>query len=288
MRFGRRALLRLLGAGVLAVACGQGEPQQGASAPVASGPIRIAYGSAARQFGDLRTPAGRGPYPVVIVIHGGYWLAASGLTYMDSLADALTKEGVATWNVEYRALGNDGGGWPGTFLDVGAAADALRGMAAERRLDLGHVTALGHSAGGQLALWLAGRARIASGPLHADDPLRIARAISIAGVADLRAFGAAKVDVIAQLLGGGPDAVPERYAAASPIELLPLGVPQVLLHGTADTVVPFAMSERYVEIAKVRGDDATLIPLPGIDHRQPVDPASAAWPEVRAAVGYSR
>ena len=118
---------------------------------------RIAYGPGPQQFGELRLPDGAGPHPVVIVVHGGCWLAEYDLGYMSSLAAALTADGVATWSIEYRRVGDDGGGWPGTFDDVGAAADHLREIAAEHELDLERVVAVGHSAGGHLALWLAAR-----------------------------------------------------------------------------------------------------------------------------------
>jgi acetyl esterase/lipase len=241
---------------------------------------RIAYGSAsAVQFGELLLPAGPGPHPVVAVLHGGFWLASYDLSLMVPLCQALTARGVATWNVEYRRLGDDGGGWPGTFLDVGKALDHLAGLAPSHGLDLGRVVTVGHSAGGHLALWAAARPRIAPGSrLAAPAPLRVRGAISLAGIPDLVRAWDLGFDVVGRLLGGSPAEAPERYAAASPAALLPLGVRQALVHGTADRVVPFALSADYQAAAVARGDDARLVRLDGGGHFEPIDPGSPVVP----------
>ena len=243
---------------------------------------RIAYGPAPQQFGDLRLPAGATSqrWPVVIVIHGGYWRARYDLAYFGAVCGALARAGIATWNIEYRRLGDVGGGWPGTFEDVAAAADTLRGLAARYPLDLSRALALGHSAGGQLAMWLAARSRLASdAPLWRADPLPIHGVVSLAGVADLRRAWELRLsdNVTEKLLDGTPTQVPARYASASPYDLLPLGVPQIMLHGTADENVPFEISQRYTERARALGDDARLIPLPNAGHFEPVDPATPQW-----------
>jgi len=264
----------------------------------APAPERLAYGADTYQFGDLYLPgnptsdatnaeAATGPYPVAIVIHGGYWRAAYGLDYFDAPCAALAAAGVAVWNVEYRRLGNRGGGWPNTLLDVALAADHLRALAQTYPLDLTRVVALGHSAGGHLACWLAARPRIpADAPLHMDDPLPIHGVVSLAGVVDLRRAWELRLssNVTEQLLGGAPDAVPDRYAAASPYELLPLGVRQVHIHGTADENVPLEISERYVARARELGDDATLITLPGVGHFEPVEATTQEWALVQRTV----
>ncbi len=241
---------------------------------------RIPYGPDPSQFGDLRLPAGAGPHPVVVVIHGGFWRARYDLEHAGHVCAALTAMGTATWSIEYRRLGNPGGGWPGTFHDVAAATDLLRELAPPHNLDLNRVVAVGHSAGGHLALWLAGRHRIPPGdPLHDPSPLPVRAAVSLAGVADLRRAWELRLSrgVVQEFMGGPPDRCPERYAIASPIELLPLGVPQTLIHGTRDENVPLEISERYYTEATLLGDEAKLVALPGAGHFELIDPQSQEW-----------
>jgi len=249
--------------------------------------LRLPYGGDPLRFGDLRLPAGAGPHPVVVVVHGGYWRAAYDLTHAGHMAAALTALGMATWTIEYRRIGNDGGGWPGTFHDVATATDSLRTLAPLHRLDLARVVALGHSAGGHLALWLAARHRIPSGDaLFSPRPLTLRGVVALAPVADLaRAWDLRLSDgVVRELMGGTPRERPDRYATASPAALLPLGLPQVLIHGAGDRHVPYAVSRDYQQAALRRGDDAALITPPRADHFALIDPGSEAWPAVAAAV----
>jgi acetyl esterase/lipase len=248
---------------------------------------RVPYGPDGTQFGELWLPAGGGPHPVVVLIHGGYWRARYGLEYFGHAASALRDERLAVWNVEYRRLGNPGGGYPNTLLDVGRALDALRGLAERYPLDLGRVVALGHSAGGHLALWAAGRHRLPDDdPLASPDPLRLAGTIALAGVSDLRRAWELRLSdaVVNDLLGGSPTAVDARYRSASPIELVPLGVPQILIHGADDTSVPLELSERYHRAALAAGDRCELITLAGAGHFEVVDPRTTEWQRVLAAV----
>jgi acetyl esterase/lipase len=250
----------------------------------ASQALHLPYGDDAMQFGKLYLPLGPGPHPVTIVIHGGFWRAPYSYTLMTSLAEDLAQHGIAAWNIEYRRMGDLQGGWPNTFLDVAMAADHLQSIASHYHLDLQRVITIGHSAGGHLALWLAARPRIPQdsiviGGQVRHTPLTITGAISQAGVVDLEMAWRMNLEngAAAELLGGSFSAVPERYNAASPAALLPLSVPQVLIHGTADDRVPFEMSRTYVTKAQATGDTIQLITLPGADHFVLIDATSTAW-----------
>lgn len=246
---------------------------------------RIAYGREPQQFGDLRLPSTGGTRaPVVVVIHGGFWSSAYGLDVMTAACEALTYQGYATWNIEYRRLGDPGGGWPGTFLDVGAALDQLRTVARRQPIDLRRLVTLGHSAGGQLALWGAGRRWIREGELRERRAIRVRAAISLAGLVDLRQAWSMGFEVVGTLLGGAPDQVPQRYDTASPAALLPLGVPQVLLHGHDDRIVPARMSQDYQAVAVARGDQASLVALDGVGHFELIEPDTVGWAPVVDAV----
>jgi len=199
----------------------------------------------------------------------------------------LTERGVATWSIEYRRIGNEGGGWPGTFHDVGAAIDYLRTIAPEYNLDLERVVAIGHSAGGHLALWSAARHRIPEGnELYSPDPLAIKAVVSLAGVADLDMSWEMNLSngVTEEFLGGSPDEVPERYAVASPREMLPLGVPQALVHGTDDDNVPYEICETYYAAATASGDRVKLVKLPRTGHFEVIDPQMPEWRKVAETV----
>jgi acetyl esterase/lipase len=255
----------------------------------AAGVVRLAYGLNRHQFGDLRLPSPQADalYPVVIGVHGGYYRARYGLSYFGHVMAALTEAGFATWNIEYRRLGYRGGGWPGTFQDVGTAADYLRTLAANYPLDLRRVLTVGHSAGGQLAAWLAARSRLAAdNPLYMAQPIPVASVVSLAGVLDLRRAYLLRLSngIVRRLLGGTPEQYPERYAAASPMDLLPLGVPQILIHGTEDSSVPYDFSASYQEAARAKGDNAQLITQQGAGHFEMVDPRSNEWRDVLHAV----
>lgn len=249
--------------------------------------LRLAYGPEEFHFGELHLPHTPGPHPVAIVIHGGFWRIPYDYTLMTGLAADLAVRGIAAWNIEYRRIGDPNGGWPNTLLDVASAADFVHDIAVSYHLDLQQVVPIGHSAGGHLALWLAARPHMPQGnalthsSTHAKEegPLAVCGAISLAGVSDLRMGWQRKLGsgAVAELIGGSPEAMPERYATASPAEMLPLGVPQILIHGTADDRVPFDMSETYTAKAQAAGDNVRLITLPRVDHFALIDPASHAW-----------
>ena len=250
-------------------------------APMAT--VRLAYGEEEQQFGDLRLPQGPYPWPLVILIHGGYWRARYDLGYFGHAAAALTERGYATWNIEYRRVGNDGGGWPGTFLDVAAGADFIQNVAKLLPIDLKRIVVLGHSAGGQLALWLAGRHRIhADSPLYQTQPLAVRGVVSLAGLCNLERAWELRLsnNAVAELLGGSPMEYPERYAATSPAALVPLGSKQALLHGDKDSDVPLELSIQYAKLATNHGDITNMVTLKGIEHFGLVDPFNSSWPRV--------
>jgi acetyl esterase/lipase len=196
----------------------------------------------------------------------------------DELAADLAARGWAAWNIEYRRLGwRSRGGWPATFEDVAAAIDQLGRL--RESLDLARVVTIGHSAGGQLALWAAARRDLPAEVPGADPRVRPAAAVSQAGVVDLREAARLRLSrgAAESLLGGSPIRRPGRYDLASPIERLPLGLPQLLVHGDADDTVPIAIARRYAEWAAEGGDPCELVELPGCGHFEHLHAGSEAW-----------
>jgi len=208
--------------------------------------------------------------------------------HIGHLCAAFTSRGIITCNLEYRRIGNLGGGWPGTFLDINLATRTiLETMDPDPRFDLARTAIIGHSAGGHLALWLVGSHRISKGsPLHSDLRQAIRSAVSLAGVSDLRLAWKQKLGhgIVTRLMAGTPGEHPDRYNAGSPIELLPTGARQVLVHGTDDDTVPVSQSEAYVEKAEELGDQPILVRLEGVGHYELIDPESEAWPTVADAI----
>jgi acetyl esterase/lipase len=266
-------------------------PQDVANLPSSPADHRIRYGSDPLQFADLRLPKTGGPHPVAVVIHGGCWITNfADLQIMAAMSDALTKSGVATWNIEYRRVDSPGGGWPGSFLDIANAVDHLRKLANPYRLDLKRVIVLGHSAGGHLALWAAARHRLpGSSPLFKADALRLHGAINIAGPGNLKSMLPLQQRVcgdapITKLVGGSPDEVAERYRDASPAEMLPLGIEQILITGTKDRAVPPELGKEYEEAARRKGDKVRMIDVEGAGHFEVIAPGTPAWKSVEDAV----
>ena len=242
---------------------------------------RWTYGDHANQYAELFRPTSGVERGVVVLLHGGFW---RGIYYADQtvgLAVDLVSRGFAAWNLEYRGVG-DGGGWPATFADVAAGIDLL---ADAGDLNLDQVITVGHSAGGQLAVWAAARAGLPASASGSAPVVAVTGAVSMAGVLDLTTAaqtglgGGATTD----LLGGGPDDVPDRYAVADPMRRLPLGVPTVAVHARDDDVVPFGYSEGFVAAATAAGDRSALVEVYG-GHFDVIDPATDAWGAVAGAV----
>jgi acetyl esterase/lipase len=256
---------------------------------------RVHYGAGKFQFGDLWLPADSGKHPLLVFLHGGWWQSEYDLAYADDLCAALKAHGVAVWSIEYRRVGSTGGGWPETFQDVAAGFDSVADLAKKLPLDLTRVGAMGHSAGGHLAFWLAGRQHIPEDsvlyPLHAPAvPLRgviaLAGAVSLRLTCDLAGYFTFAHDKgeVYSLMGGSPTQFPERYHAGDPGDLVPLNVPQVLIQGTDDGQIPAQLPNRWADLARRQGDRVTITMIPGAGHFDVVDPKSKAWNAVSSAV----
>jgi acetyl esterase/lipase len=286
MRIGRAALVLALAPGML-----QAQELLSAGDVVAmempAPEYVIPYGPDALQFGHLRLPAGDGPHPVIIFIHGGCWLSAYSIDHVGLLEQGFADVGYAVWSLEYRKVGDPGGGWPGTFEDIGAGADFLPVLAAEYPLDLDRVLASGHSAGGQLALWAAARSRIpASSELSVENPQPIRGVLALAPAADLEGLHEAGVcgNVIDGLMGGSPAEVPGRYQAGSPMRLAPIGVPQTVFVGAQDAAWrPSGLA--YQRHAVAAGDDSIVLDeAPESGHFEMILPTTSTWPQVLRAL----
>jgi acetyl esterase/lipase len=243
----------------------------------------VHYGGDPLQVADVWLPAGPGPHPVVLMVHGGCWQTEiADRTIMNWIADDLRRRGIAVWNIDYRGVDRTGGGYPGTFLDAAAAADALRAHAAEYHLDAGRVVAIGHSAGGHLALWLAGRPRLPAGsPLRTANPLPIAAVVSLGGLPDLeeaaRSENGCGNEVVVRLTGGVRAGRIDPFTDTSVPRLAPLGLPQVLINGRQDRIIPVAYAEGYARPMRAAGDDVRVRMLDATGHVELVAPETAAW-----------
>lgn len=234
---------------------------------------RLRYGNDELQFGDLRLPRGQGPFAAAMFVHGGFWRSRYDLKHTSFVCAALTKAGFVTWNLEFRRVGNPGGGWPGSFEDVTAGYQFLRQLSGRYPIDPTRIVVFGHSAGGQLALALAA---------HHNSMLAV---VSLAGVVDLRRAWDLHLsnDAVAEFLGGDPQHVPEHYHEASPAEL-DIHCKQLVVHGTDDDIVPVQMSRDYAKLKLQKAENVSLLVLPKTGHFEVVDPDSKVWPEVQKAV----
>ncbi len=281
----RRSLALILTFGFL-VGCGSTTTPDSAPSVVPSllfaasdSPIRLLYGPDDDNVGELYLPSDTpDSMPVVVLVHGGGWLQQHDMSYFRPLARAISERGIAVWNIEYRRERTD---YRDTLVDVDNAIDTLATTvqeAAGGRLDLDRVHIAGHSAGGQLAAWAAGRHTLPSSSPGARPRVSLRSATIMAGVFDMARAASSEGDMfVPRFLGGMPDKVPDRYGVASPIDHLPIDVAVTAIHGDSDLTVSEQQSLRYVEAATLAGDQAKAIILPGVGHGDFVDPASIAW-----------
>jgi acetyl esterase/lipase len=250
--------------------------------------LRVSYGESPSQFGELYLPDGEGPFAVVVLIHGGCWRAEYGLDHVAPLADDLRQAGVAVWSLEYRRLGEAGGGWPGTFDDMVTGFDLIEGLVESHPLDLDRVALAGHSAGGHLALWLAAREQLPRGHRwHSEAPSGLRGVVGLAAVSNLERYaegeGACNRSA-AEILGEDDSDREDRLALISPHRLLPPAVPVHLVHGREDAIVPLEQS--VIHAARIRAEDgrAQRHILDEAGHFDLIAPFAPAWSTVRETI----
>ena len=244
------------------------------------------YGEDSLQYGELHLPEGKGPHPVVVMVHGGCWLAAFDMNHMRALANAMKDVGYAVWNIEYRRVGHPGGGWPGTFLDVAAASDHLKTLAQKYPLDMDQVVAVGHSAGGHLALWLAIRHKLTrESEIYTSDPLPLKGVLALEPGTTLKSIHHNRLcgHVIDGLMGGSPAQFPNRYRDAAPMEQIPLGLPHTILVGWLSG---FGLpGSTYFYTAQEAGDkQVKYVEAPESGHFEMINPDTSTWPIVLNAL----
>lgn len=253
-----------------------------ATALAAPPAVKLAYGSEPRQFGLMHLPEGKGPHPVLVLIHGGCWQSRiADHEYLEPLAAALAGKGWAVWNIEYRGSDDAGGGWPGTFRDVAAAVDQLRLLAPARSLDLKRLVFAGHSAGGHLALWAGSRQRLPAGSaLATASPLLPRGLIGLAAIPDLERYprdnpacGAA----IAELVGDA------AMSEVSPLRMIPAAGAVTLIVGDGDGIVPASQAEDYLRIGRARGASVGIRRIAG-DHFAFAEAEGAALKAILASL----
>ena len=249
---------------------------------------RIAYGAGANQYGELWLPQGAGPFPLVIMIHGGCWRAEiPGTILQDQLNADLKGRGIAVWNITYPRVGHEDGGYPGTFQSVAAGVDHVRALSVLYPIDLTRTALVGHSAGGHLALWSAARGRLGLGLVRglSEEPFIPGAVITLAGINDLEAFrtegpGRCGEPEIVDALIGYDWRAADPFADTSPARLLPIGTPQVVVSGALDPIVPPSLGEAYGARALAAGDAVTVLTLPGAGHFELIDPTAPAWASI--------
>lgn len=254
--------------------------------PLPKATAQIAYGPDPLQVAEVWRPDGKGPFPTVLMIHGGCWRSSlSNLHIMDYAAEDLRQRGIAVWNIEYRGADRPGGGYPGTFQDVNAAADALVARGKTWGLRTDRIVVLGHSAGGQLALWLGARAKLPkASPLRDRRRLDVAWVVSLGGLPDLSTAQEGCGDkAVERLLAGSTN--PDRLSDTSPARLLPSPTPRILIHGQLDDTSPPAQGKAYVGQARAANDiRAWTYAIAGEGHVEEIAPGSRTWAAVAAGL----
>lgn len=250
--------------------------------------LRIPFGEGEQEFGELWLPEGDGPFPVIAMIHGGCWLSQiPGTILQDYMAADLRDRGVAVWNLEYARIGHETGGWPGTFEDIATGIDHLRVIAPEHDLDLENLVFTGHSAGGHLALWAAGRDSLPEdSPVYVADPLLPRRVVTLAGINDLADFRengpgrCGEPETVDNLIGPWSAQTRRFMAQVSPGDMAYIDVQQIIIAGLLDPIVPPALAFNYQLRAHSRGEDARILILPEAGHFELIDPTAPAWPAI--------
>lgn len=250
--------------------------------------LRVDYDDDASQFGELYLPEGEGPFPVAVLIHGGCWRVEYGLDHVAPLADDLRAAGVAVWSLEYRRLGEAGGGFPGTFDDMVAGFGHLEKLADAHPLDLDQVALVGHSAGGHLALWLAARQNLpADHRWRTDLSSGLRGVVALSAISDLARYaegdGACNRSA-AELLGEDESRREDRIALVSPDRLLPPAVPVHLVHGRADAIVPVNQSVVHAAHISAGGGEASRYIIERAGHFDLIAPFASAWTEARSVI----
>jgi acetyl esterase/lipase len=282
-------------AGILALAAAQPATAESAAVPAAgakagsAATLKYRYGREPEQFGELWLPNDYETHPVAVLVHGGCWSLPAGLGSMRAAAEALRDSGYAVWNLEFRRIAGPGGGYPGTFLDIANGIDFLRRIKDAQKLDLDRLVLVGHSTGGHLALWAAGRAHIKPGSkLYLEKPLPVKAVVSLGGMGDLAAFrstangcGHKRIDYLVNMAQRGDE---NYFADTSPASLLPLNTRQLLFHAATDPMLPRNVSLRYAKKARDSGDTVEYFTLKGVRPRDLIDPKSEAWPHVKKAI----
>ena len=243
-----------------------------------------AYGELEQQVIDIWLPEGEGPHPVVLMVHGGCWQKAiANRTLMNYMAEALRQRGLAVWNIEYRGVDEAGGGYPGTFQDVSAAADALIASGADYNLDTSRIVGLGHSAGGHLVTWLAARENVPDGSVLAGgEPLPMRAVINSGGLADLEASAPVTLETCLaniqdQLTGTSTDGREDVFADTSSARLQPSSVPQISVNGAMDHIAPPALGIGYTDVVSQDGGEARFVEVQGAGHVELIAPGTEAF-----------